>query len=467
METSSPATRSGAQVGAVHVSEVPLARRAIRAKVMSLAGPALVEMSLMTLGMMVNMIMVGRLGPWAIAAVGLSNQPIFFVMALFMALNVGTTALVARFVGAKETARASDAARQTLLLTTGMGLVLGALLFISAGPILRLMGARPEVLAPGIPYFRIASIGLFFTAISMAMSAVLRGAGDMTTPMRVNVVANIVNVAGNAVLIYGLLGFPRWGVAGAAVATAVARLLACIMTLMVVFSGKFVIRMSWRDRYRLDRDLVARILRVGVPAAAEQLVMRGGQLVFARIVAALGTTIFAAHQIALNVESLSFMPGFAFAMASSTLVGQSLGAHRPELAEECARETRRLGLLVMGAMGVVFFFFGRQIVMLYTNDAQVIAEGARVLRLIALAQPALATNFILAGSLRGAGDTQWVLYATFAGIWGVRIGLAYLLAIAAGWGLIGAWIAMAFDLTVRAVLIYGRFASGRWKEVRV
>lgn len=467
METPSPASRTGAQVGAVHVSELPITSRAIRAKVMSLAGPALVEMSLMTLGMMANMIMVGRLGPWAIAAVGLSNQPIFFIMALFMALNVGTTALVARFVGAHETGRASDAARQTLILTVGLSLVLSALLFVSANPILRLMGAQPEVLGPGVAYFRIASIGLFFTAISMAMSAVLRGAGDMTTPMRVNVVANLVNVAGNAVLIYGLLGFPRWGVAGAAVATAVARLLACVMTLMVVFSGRFVIRFSWRDRYGLDRDLVGRILRVGVPAAAEQLVMRGGQLVFARIVASLGTTIFAAHQIALNVESLSFMPGFAFAMASSTLVGQSLGAHRPELAEACARETRRLGLLVMGAMGVVFFFFGRHIVMLYTNDAQVISEGARVLRLIALAQPALATNFILAGSLRGAGDTQWVLYATFIGIWGVRIGLAYLLAITAGWGLIGAWVAMAFDITVRAILIYGRFTSGRWKEVRV
>ncbi|MEW6522032.1 MAG: MATE family efflux transporter [Bacillota bacterium] len=462
-----PSAHPRNQAGDIHVSELPMETGAIRAKVMSLAGPALVEMSLMTLVMMVDMMMVGRLGPWAITSVGLSNQPMFFAMAMFMALNVGTTALVARFVGGKEMDRASDAARQSLLLTVGLGLLLSLVLFVSAAGILRLMGARPEVLAPGTSYFRIASVGLFFSAINMSMAAVLRGAGDMKTPMRVNVVANIINVAGNALLIHGLLGFPRWEVAGAAVATAVSRLVACLMTLAVVYSGRFVIKLSPGDRYRLDREIVGRIFRVGIPAAVEQFVMRGGQMIFARIVASLGTTIYAAHQIALNVESLSFMPGFAFAMACTTLVGQSLGAGRADLAERCARETRRFGLLIMSTMGLMFFFFGRQVIMLYTSDAQVLQEGAQVLRIIALVQPALASNFILAGALRGAGDTRWVLYATFTGIWGIRIGLAYVLAIVVGWGLMGAWVAMALDMCVRALLVYGRFRSGRWKEIGV
>jgi putative MATE family efflux protein len=440
---------------------------AIRAKITSLAGPALVEMSLMTLVMMVDMMMVGRLGPWAIAAVGLSNQPMFFATAMFMALNVGTTALVARLVGAKEVERASDAARQTLMLTLALGLGMGGALFAASGPILRLMGAQPDVARAGVVYLRIVSGGLVFSVVSMSMTAVLRGAGDMKTPMRVNAVANVLNVAGNALLIHGLLGFPRLEVAGAAVATVISRVVACAMTLAVVFSGRFVVRLSVRDRYRLEPELVGRILRVGVPAALEQFVMRGGQLAFARIVASLGTLTYAAHQIALNVESLSFMPGFAFQMACTTLVGQSLGARRPELAERCAREARRFGVLVMGSMGVVLFFLGRQVVLLYNHHPEVVSQGALMLRVIALVQPALATNFILAGALRGAGDTRWVLVATLVGIWGVRVTLAYVLAINLGLGLLGAWLAMAGDMCVRALLVYARFRSGKWKQLRV
>jgi putative MATE family efflux protein len=239
--------------------------------------------------------------------------------------------------------------------------------------------------------------------------------------MKANLIANIVNVMGNYILIYGKLGFPRLGVLGAALATNISRIVACVLVLHVFFSGRFVLRLSLKDSYRPDFELLGRVLRVGLPTAIEQFILRGGQLAYVRIVASFGTTVFAAHQIGMNILSLSFMPGQAFAIAATTLVGQELGAKRPDLAAASALETRRLGMLVSGIMALIFIFFGRWVAMLYTNDETVIGLTSMVLKVIGVVQPAQSTQFILAGGLRGAGDTKWPLYSTFMGIWGVRV----------------------------------------------
>lgn len=444
-----------------------LSRAAIRRAVVELSGPALVEMLLVSLVGMADMIMVGRVGPAAIAAVGLTNQPMFFIQAVFQALNVGTTALVARFIGAGKTDSAIDSARQSFVVTVLLGGGMSLLGYLIAPRVIVAMGAEAEVIPLGVGYMRIVALGLIFNTIAMNLSAALRGAGDTRTPMAINIVANVANVIGNYLLIYGKLGLPALGVAGAAVATDVARLLSCLMAVYVFYSGRSILRFSLKDSYRPNFELLGRVLRIGFPAAVEQFVLRGGQLVYVRIVASFGTEVFAAHQIGMNILSLSFMPGQAFAVAATTLVGQGLGAKKPSLAEASALETRRMGMMVSGAMALMFILFGRWIAMLYTSDPDVIRMSATVLKVIGLVQPAQSTQFILAGGLRGAGDTKWPLYSTFIGIWGVRVLVGYVLAVLLNMGLVGAWIGMALDQCTRSVVIYTRFKRGRWKEAVV
>ncbi len=438
---------------------------AVRRRVLDLAGPALVEMLLVTLVSMADMIMVGRIGPAAIAAVGLTNQPVFFATAVFMALNVGTTAVIARAIGASEEATANNALRQSFMLTTIMGIGVSVLGLVFARGVLVLMGAEQDVIPMGVAYMKIVSAGAIFMLLTMSVAAALRGAGDTRTPMKVNTFCNILNVFGNYVLIYGKLGFPRMGVAGAALSTSISRAIAFILIMRVVTGGRFALHLS--GPLRLDFPLIKRIVNVGIPAAIEQLVLRGGQLAYLRIVAGFGTAVVAAHQIAMNIVSLSFMPGMAFAVAATTLVGQGLGACRPDLAEKGALETRRIGMMISGFMALVFILFGRYIAVLYSNDPTVVAKTALVLRIIGLVQPAQSTQFILAGGLRGAGDTKWPLYSTAIGIWGFRVVLGYILAVVLDMELVGAWLAMAIDQLVRSAIILFRFRSGRWKLAKV
>ena len=198
-----------------------------------------------------------------------------------------------------------------------------------------------------------------------------------------------------------------------------------------------------------------------------QFALRTGQVVMAKIVAILGTTTFAAHQIAFNVLGLTFMPGTAFAAVAATLVGQALGAKKTELAEKFGWETRKIGSIVATSIGIGFIVLAPYIMMLYTNDQAVIDQGAIALRVIGCVQVAQSTQFILAGALRGAGDTKFPLYATFTGVWGFRVVLAVLLVPVMHLGILGAWLAVAADQVVRSFIIYTRYKRGKWKSVQV
>jgi putative MATE family efflux protein len=442
-------------------------RASIRATIVRLALPTLAELVLMQLVSMADLIMVGRLGPWAITAVGLSTQPMFVAMSVFMSLNVGATAVVARSIGAREPEEAFKTARQALVMASVMGAVLAVAGVTYARDILIWMGAEPDVIGPGTGYLRIVAAGLVFQGATISLSASLRGAGDTRTPMSVNMVANIVNVVGNWIFIYGNLGFPRLEVVGAAIPTTFSRFVAFVLILRKVFGHRGAIKMSLSDSFKLQKQTLSRIFKVGLPAALEQLVMRSGQMTFALIISSFGTVTYAAHQVALNVESLSFGPPQAFQTAATALTGQSLGARRPDKAIRIGREARFIGILGAVLTGSILFFLGRYVVLLYTDDPMVITQSASVLRIIAIAQPFMAINFVLAGALRGAGDTRWILYATVIGIWGVRVVAAYILAVRLGMGLTGAWIGMALDMITRAIVVNMRFNAGHWTKMKV
>lgn len=442
-------------------------KKEIRKKIFQLAGPSLTEMILLNFVQMLNMMMVGRVGAEAVTAVGLTNQPVFLVLAIFMALNVGTTAIIARAIGSRKYEEANQAAQQTFIINIVLSIMMIIPTFIFAEEIMILMGAAPEVLEDGVLYAQIIFLSLGFIAVSMSLSAVLRGAGDTVTPMKINVFSNIIVVVIGFPLIYGYFGLPEMGVVGAAIATALARILSAVWVIYVLFSGKFIITLSLDQLFIYNKSMIRRIIRIGMPAAGEQLALRSGQMIFARVVAGLGTVTFAANQICFSILGLTFMPGMAFAVAATTLVGQGLGAKKPQLAEKFGWETRKIGMIVSGTLGIFFIVFAPYIMMLYTNDPSVIEQGAKALRIIGFVQVAQATQFILSGALRGAGDTKFPLYATFIGVWGFRVALCLLFVLVLDWGIVGAWLAIAVDQIVRSFIIYARFKNGKWKSLKV
>ncbi|MGG1551949.1 MATE family efflux transporter [Paenibacillus ferrarius] len=441
--------------------------RAVRKMIFTLAGPSLAEMLLINLTQMVMMIFVGHLGTASVAAVGFTSQIYALMTVIFAALNTGTTVIVARSVGSGRREDANRAAGQSLLLGAMLSAVIMLVGLLFVGKLLGMMGADAAVVQEGLTYARLMFISVAFSSVSSSLSAILRGAGDTRTPMKINVASAYVSVSLGFVFIYGHLGLPALGTTGAAAATLTVQFGAMLTFLLVMFSGKFELALSWREISRFDKKTIGRMLRIGIPASLEQLVMRLGIMTFVKIGAGLGTTAIAASQLVTNVIGLSFMPGAAFAIAASTLVGQSLGVGKADLAERYVRQVRKYGMALAAVVGAIFIGFAPQILSLYTNDATMIREGTWALRIVGCIQVSQISQFIVGGALRGAGDTRYPLYSTMIGVWGVRVVLSFVFVYIFGWGMIGLWSAVACDQFLRSHLIYLRYKRMAWKKLKV
>jgi putative MATE family efflux protein len=433
-------------------------------RVLSLALPAVGEQVLnMTVGL-VDTFMVGHLGAAAVAAVGLSNQAVMFVTMFFAAVATGVTALIARHTGAGEVAMGNRVLHQGYLIGVLIGVALTALSVALAPGIMVVLRAPDEVLAPGALYLRFAAAGFLLASWMFIGNAALRGSGDTRTPLFIMLVVNIVNIVVAALFIYGPGPFPQLGVTGSALGAAVGRGVGGLLVTAVLLRGRHGLRLRF-SQLRPDWTQVRRIANIGLPAGAEQMLMRIGMMTYAATVAGLGTQAYAAHQLALQGESIAFMPGFGFAVAATTLVGQGLGADQPERSRRDGYLSQRLAIGLMSLMGVVFFVFAAPILDVFIDDPEVVNLGVWPLRLVAFSQPALATLLVLSGGLRGAGDTRATLMITALGLWGVRVPLAMLLT--GPLGLLGAWIAMGVDLDLRGLGMFLRFRSGKWAQVKV
>lgn len=442
-------------------------QESVQKKIVSMAWPVVAELSTTTLTQIVDMMMVGRLGAAAVASVGISMMPLQYSIRLFNALNVGTTALVARFSGSNEPHLASKTLHQSLILTFGVILILASTFFVFAPQIISFMGAEAEVVAIGTVYLRVLVPGFTLMLLRMVVTAALRGMGDTRTPMKVNIMVNVFNIIGNYLLIFGKFGFPELGVYGAALSTSLARGVGALVMLFLLARNHPHMWVGWKKFFRVDISMIKRIGRVGLPASAEQIIQRIAQVFYLRIVTSLGTTALAAHQIALKTESLSYMPAFGLAVATAALVGQNLGAKKPERAQQSGKIAWLMAMTLMGFMGILFFFFSQQFMLLFTDDKEVIANGATALQVVAFAQIPMATHFIFAWGLRGAGETKSVFFATSISTWVGRLGGAYLFVNVMGLGLKGAWMAQIIDWSMRGAYVLYRFFKGKWKQVKV
>lgn len=448
-----------------------ISHKEARGRVLKIAWPVLIELFMGSLFGMVDMMMLGNIQPVSlsaasIASVGITNQPLFIGLSLVQSFNVGGTAIIARYYGMGKTKKLGNILKHVLILSITIIIIpLFILALTSAEPIMRVLGAGEDVVAAGSTYFRIVHFGFIFQALTMCCSSALRGVGETKIPMKINLLCNGLNVIGNAVLIYGLLGFPALGVNGAGISTAASQVLAALLMLYYLLRGNS--RITVKEKFVFENTTIRNLVRIGLPASFEQLALRMGIFLFVRIVASLGTVVYAAHQIALSILSLSFNPGQAFGIAASTLVGRSLGEESPSHAESYAKSARRIGSVISTIIAFVFFFFGRQIVSLYTQDQQIIENASVALRIIALVQPFQSSQLILSGALRGAGDTVWPLIATIVGVLLIRIGAAAILVNNFDMGLAGAWIAVLVDQLIRWGFVYFRFSTGHWKLIKI
>ncbi|WP_077370021.1 MATE family efflux transporter [Anaerosalibacter sp. Marseille-P3206] len=448
-------------------------KKHIRSEVLNIALPVLVELFLGSLFGMVDMMMLGRIenskiAAASIASVGITNQPLFIGLSLVQALNVGGTAMVARYIGSRKNDRIESVVKHVVLLN----LILLVLPIFIIGiffteDIMSLLGAQQDAIMVGKNYFKVIMVGFIFQAFNLSIAAVLRGAGNTKTPMKINLRVNLINVVGNAVLIYGLLGFPKLGVVGAGISTCISHIVASIFLARHVLKKDDLIKVSLKTPLKYDKNIIYNLIKIGVPASLEQVAFRIGILLYVRMVASLGTVVYATHQICLNILSLTFTPGQAFGIAASSLVGKSLGADDLEGAEEYIKESRKIGSIISSTVAVIFFFFGGKIVGLYTKNPEIINEASTVLKIIAFVQPFQSSQLIIAGGLRGAGDTVWTLVATFLGVMVLRVILAYLFVRVLGMGLVGAWIATFVDQFVRWIVIYLRFRTNKWKYITI
>jgi len=442
--------------------------------VFRLAWPSIFEMVMVTMVQYVDTAMVGRLGASSMAAVGLSMPMTWIINGCMMAVSVGATVLVARHVGARQSSKASAVARQAIIMGAALGVVGTIFLLLAGNTIPTLLGAQPEFHQDAATYIRIFGCGLVphFTAI--ILSGVFRGTGDTRTPMLSNIVINIVNIVGNFFLIFPTrdttwfgvtLHIPGagWGVAGAATATAFASLVSGAMLFVILLRKRSnPAHITLRQSYQPNGVIIRQILTVGIPTAMERLVISVGQAFFIRLVATQGTTALAAHHLAVVAESLCYMPTSGFSIAATTLVGQCLGAKRPEFARRHANNALRAGIITMTVAAIVLFAIPGTLMRFFTDDPDVLAIGVDLLRIIAFAQPATAFMIVLTGALRGAGDTKWPFYISIVGMWGVRISTCYVILHGFGWGVRGAWLSMLVDLCLRGFLFYARWRSNRW-----
>ena len=452
------------------------ANRAADQKVLRLAWPCILENLAVIMISFIDAAMIGVLGPAATAAVGVNASPSWLLSGIVQALGVGGTALVARLVGAGDRAEAGRVSALVLRMAAALSLAITLLMLFGAPAVPVIMNADPAIRQEAAAYMRYLALGFVLHYTGIVAGALIRGAGDTRTPMISGFLSNGLNVVLNFLFIYeprhiSLLGLslPVWGagmgVRGAAAASALATGISGLYLILSLCRKNSVLKVQWKTKW--DGQVARRVLRVAYPAALERAAINLGQMLFARMVSSVGVAAFAAHNQSIQVESLGYMPAYGFSVAATTLVGQNLGAGKPDQAKKYGGRALILCLLLLSVIGVVMFIFAPFLISLLTPDAEVRRIGTMLIRICAFEQPFNALSIVGSGALRGAGDTKVPFLYALVSMWGVRIVFAYLLGTVLGLGVAGFWWAMVADLGVRSLLLMLRFRQGGWVYAKV
>jgi putative MATE family efflux protein len=433
-------------------------------RIWQLAWPAILTNLLQSTVGLVGVGIVGRrLGPDAVAATGIGNRIFFFQQVVLMAVTAGTTALVARAWGAGEREEAERVTRTSLWLSLALALALAvpSVLFADAlAGIFRLDAGTHELTAT---FIRWISLSTPFLAASFVLGTALRAAGDTLTPLGLGALTMGVNVTALYALVYGALGAPALGVKGAAIANDIALAVGGLATVALWLRGRMLIGPG-PPGGDFDATRVRRLLRIGTPAGLEQAAFQLGFTTFIWIVALYGNAANAAYQIGVQILSFSFLVGFGFSIAASTLVGQHLGGGDPAGAERSGWRAMWLAIAVMVVFGSAIIVFAEPIARLLIDDDEVVRLSVVFIRILGSVQALMAIEFTLGGALRGAGDTRFPLFVVLAGMVVMRLGTAVTLR-RLGLGVEWIYAALLADYVVKAGMLVWRYRGGRWKTV--
>ena len=433
-----------------------------------LAWPPAVELMLGSLIGMITMALVASIGSEAVSAVGITGQPMMIPWVAIQAFSVGGMAVVARCIGMGDKAGTRLASEQTMLLSIIFSLVAGAVLYLWGGPIIRMMGATPDYYSMAELYMRYSAVAVVFQSISSAVASMLRSAGKTKLSMYFNVVANVANVILGLILINGLGPVPRLGLLGAAIAQLAARIIGCAMALYILFAHKELsICPTIKGILTPNLEMIKRIFKVGSSSALEQLALRVGLIAFTIYVIHLGTAEFAAHNIAGTMHGYVVNFGSAIGMALVPLVGQNLGAKRPDIAGAYINTAIKMCFSVSFILIIPFLTIPQYLALIFIREPEVVENIVIAIRILAFFTTAQIFQIAVCGALRGGGDTKWPLISTMVGVLGMRMILGYIFIVIMQMGIAGAWLSWLLDQTARAVIIYFRYRGGKWKMVRV
>lgn len=447
--------------------EIPDSKEAYKT-LTRLALPSVIEMVLSSLIGSIDTMMVGTIGSAAIAAVGLTGQPRMIVLAIFFALNIGVTAVVARRKGEERQDEAKATLKNALIIIIMLAGILTLLAIIFARPMMKLAGAiEGETLDDSVIYFAIIIAGAPINALTMVINAAQRGIGNTKVTMYVNIVSNVFNVIFNYLLIGGNFGFPKLGVAGAAIASVIGFFIGFILSVYSVCRRDCYIRLDLKSSWILRPDILRPIIKIGSSAVFEQIALRIGFFLFARIVADLGTDSFSAHQISMQFMNITFTFGDGIGVAGTSLVGQNLGRQRPDMSIIYGKIAQRVALCISGGVFIILLIFRVPFVMLFTKEAHIISMSSNLLIILAFIQIFQTSSVVITGCLRGAGDTKFVAIVMIICVTLFRPLFAYTAVHILQFGIYGAWIATLFDIGIRMTCAYIRFAKSKWINIEV
>jgi len=409
-----------------------------------------------------DLIMVGTISAFAVAAVGIGLQALMFVFAVLTLFHVGTNALISRFYGAKKLSQASLALSTLYRSAFGLSFIVAFLWYFGSSELYIFFGVVDEVRVLGQEYVQILTLMMPFIFVKLVFITALSATGDTKTALYVKLVSIALNVGLNYLLIFGNFGFPALGVAGAAIATVIVNILELMVYIFLYIQGKT----PFIPMFSYSKKLLKRALKVGLPASYERSLTMGSFMLFTAIIADYGTEAMAGYQIGLRIEGLAFMPGIGFTIAAMALMGQGLGAKKPEQSREDVILVLKYAIGLMFFLSFFMIFTPEYIVQFFTRDMKTIEEASLYLKIVGLSQIPLAFNFVLSGALRGAGDSKRTLRINLLSLWLVRIIPAFFLS----WyfnDIIWVYIAMISDTFVKAFFLWKAFDLGEWKHIKV
>jgi putative MATE family efflux protein len=434
--------------------------------ILLLAVPMVLEMVLESLFAVVDVFWVGRLGANAVATVGLTESMLSVIFAVGMGLSLSTTAMVARRIGEKDPEGAAIAAVQAIILGLVTAVVIGVPCLIYAPQLLRLMGASPEIVAVGSGYTRICLGGGGVVLMLFLNNAIFRGAGDAAIAMRLLWVSNIINLILDPCLIFGLGPFPRLGVTGAAAATFTGRSIGVGYQFYRLLRGTERIRILTRQ-IRVNLQVLLRLVRVSLTGILQFAIAHTSWIGLVRIVSVFGAAALAGYTIAIRIVIFLILPSWGLSNAAATLVGQNLGAKKPDRAELAVWRTGFYNMLFLGSLGVFFILFAEPVVRLFTRDPAVVPLGAACLRIISYGNVGYAYGMVMLQAFNGAGDTVTPTIVNFFGFWLLEIPLAYWLAIPLHFRSNGVYFSIVVAEAAIAAASALLFKRGRWKGQQI